>query len=303
MRAWITTQLKRGVLRLIESRGYALVKQPAQARSRTVVASEALGTAAPSSRSPAPLRAAPSPPDEFGFLPEAGAPQMQQFLERASAALHDGLPDHAPGVFVTISYLTRENIPGDLVDVGDGMPANLALAAAALMALGNTSRRLVLFDVTADPTHRPRAELPLWGSDWSDLLDARAAACAKQIEAPTSLPRELLATGYPREGISIVRLPFEMIDLSRPIAFLGLTAETYEANRAAIKALMPRVSPGGVVAVQGSGALRPSQPGCVQHRIDAVAEYLEKSGVPMSFWHPVPDFRLGIKAPRREFAA
>ena len=224
---------------------------------------------------------------------------MQQFLKRTSAALHGGMPDQAPRVFVAIGYLTRENIPGDLLDVGDGMPANLALGAAALLTLGDSTRRLVLFDVSADPTHRPRAELPLWGSDWSDLLDARAAARAKQIEAPTSLPRELLATGYPREGISIVRLPFEMIDLSRPIAFLGLTAETYEANRAAIKALLPRVSPGGVVAVQGSGALRPSQPGCVQHRIDAVAEYLENSGTPLSFWHPVPDFRLGVKAPKR----
>ena len=302
MRTWITTQLKRGVLRFIESRGYALVKQPVQARTRAVSGSEPLATHAPVTRSPGPLRATTLPPGEFEFRPESGAAQMQQFLERASAALHDGLPDHAPGVFVTISYLTRENIPGDLVDAGDGMPANLALAAAALMALGDSARRLVLFDVTADATHRPEAELPLWGSDWSDLLDERAAARAKQVEAPTKLTQELLATGYPPHGISIVRLPFEMIDLSRPIAFLSLTAETYEANRAAIKALMPLVSRGGVVAVQGSGALRPSQPGCVQHRIDAVAQYLENSGTPLSFWHPVPDFRLAVKTARTDAA-
>ena len=292
MRTWITTQVKRGMLRLIESRGYALVKQPAQARTRTVGGSEALATAAPSSRSPARIPAALLPPAEFGFRSGAGAAQMQEFLERASTALDGNLPDHARGVFVAISYLARENIPGDLVDAGDGTPANLALVAAALPTLGDTARRLVLFDVTADATHRPETVLPLWGSDWSDLLDERASARAKQVEPPTSLPRELLATGYPPDAISIARIPFEMIDLSRAIAFLGLTAETYEANRAAIKALMPLVSPGGVVAVQGSGALRPSQPGCVQHQVDAVAEYLENSGTPLSFWHPAPDFRL-----------
>lgn len=303
MRTWITNQVKRGVLRFIESRGYELVKQPVQARTRAVSGSEPPATAAPLSCSPAPLRAAPLPPGEFGFLPEPGAAQMQQFLKRASAALQGGLPDQAAGVFVAISYLTRANIPGDLVDAGDGMPAYLALAAAALMALGDSARRLVLFDVTADATHRPQIDLPLWGSDWSDLLDERAADRAKQIEAPTKLTQELLATGYPPHGISIVRLPFEMIDLSRPIAFLSLTAETYEANRAAIKTFIPLVSPGGVVAVHGSGALRPSQPGCVQHRIDAVAKYLEQSDTPMSFWHPVPDFRLAVKARKTDVAA
>jgi hypothetical protein len=54
------------------------------------------------------------------------------------------------------------------------------------------------------------------------------------------------------------------------------------------------VSSGGVLAVKGSDELRPSQPGCVQHRVDAVAQYLAKSGIPLSFWYPAADFRIAV---------
>ena len=56
----------------------------------------------------------------------------------------------------------------------------------------------------------------------------------------------LSASGYPAERISVVRYPMDTIDLTRPISFLGLTAETYEANRAAVRTALPDVALNGV---------------------------------------------------------
>lgn len=295
MRTWITNRIKGAVLRFIESRGYALVKQPPQTSSGAM-AKPAAVPARLQVRDP--VQAAEPVPPQFGpdLDPRPDA-DLRTFLTQVAAAIGGDLPGHATAVFAAMRYLTKTSIPGDVVDCGEGTSANIALAATALMILGDTSRRLVIFDVTADATHRPDAELTLWGSDWSDLIDERVASHARKIDVPpTPLPKALVATGYPPDAFSVVRIPFEMIDLSRPIAFLSVTTETYEANRAAIRTLMPRVSMGGVIAVDGSAALRPSQPGCVQHGIDAVAQYLMGSGTKLSFWQPVADFRLAVKA-------
>src|SRR5204863_6693418 len=132
---------------------------------------------------------------------------------------------------------------------------------------------LVLFDVTADPTHSPETELPLWGSDCDTFLAADINRGQRRSPG-RAVPKELLASGHPADKIEVVRYPFDSIDLTRPICFLSLTSETYEANQAAIRALIPRVANGGVIAVEGNQDLRPSVPGCVRHQLDAVKDFL-----------------------------
>jgi hypothetical protein len=87
------------------------------------------------------------------------------------------------------------------------------------------------------------------------------------------------------------------MDFTRPISLLGLTAETYDANRAAVRMLAPRVSSGGVIAVEGNEHTpRATIPGCVQHHVDAVAEFLKLQGADMQFWHVTPQYRIGLKS-------
>ncbi len=101
--------------------------------------------------------------------------------------------------------------------------------------------------------------------------------------------------------IFVVRYPVDTIDLTRPIAFLGLSAETYEANRAAVRTLAPRVSTGGVIAVEGNERTpRAAIPGCVQHHLDAVAEFLKARGSDLPFWQVTDEYRLAVKS--RPFA-
>src|SRR5262249_8593299 len=161
-----------------------------------------------------------------------------------------------------VRHLTRARIPGDVVDCGEGLPEVLAVIGACLVALGETSRRLVLFDITSDFRHRPETSVPLWGAGCGPIAGPRARAPRPE----QVLPDVLVASGYPAERIFVVRYPVDVIDLARPVAFLGLTAETYDANRAAVRTLAPRVAIGGVIAVEGNEHTpRAAVPGCVQH--------------------------------------
>jgi len=83
------------------------------------------------------------------------------------------------------------------------------------------------------------------------------------------------------------------------IAFLGLTAETYQSNRAAIGSLIPRLQNNGILAIEGNErTIRSTIPGCVQHHLDAVTEYLKMRNIGVPFWHPTDEFRLTIMPQR-----
>src|SRR5262249_58375020 len=110
---------------------------------------------------------------------------------------------------------------------------------------GETSRRFVLFDITSDFRHRPESSLPLWGSDY-DLMAGRRPRPQRQEQV---LPDVLVASGYPAERIFVARYPVDVIDLARPVAFLGLTAMSYDASRAAVRTLAARLPVGCCIAV------------------------------------------------------
>jgi O-methyltransferase len=239
--------------------------------------------------SPSPLP--PSPVREFATDSDPG-PEFERACRRLQRKLT--LPmNQALAIYCAVRHLTRARIPGDIVDCGEGEPEALAVIGACLVALGETSRRLVLFDITSDFRHRPETIVPLWGSDY-DLMAGRRPRPQRQEQV---LPDVLIASGYPAERIFVARYPVDVIDLARPVAFLGLTAETYEANRAAIRTLAPRVTIGGVIAVEGNEHTpRAAVPGCVQHHLDAVAEFLKAHRTELPFWQATGEYRVGVKS-------
>jgi hypothetical protein len=184
-------------------------------------------------------------------------------------------------VYSAVRHLTQSGIKGAAVDCGDGNTSILAVIAAALSHLKDTSRQLVLFDVTADPLHRAEAEMELWGSE-RDLLSAPDAQCRpSHRELP---PPELLAGGYPAERVSIRRYPREPLVQSDPVAFLALTSASYPANRAAIATFIPYVVNGGMILVEGD-AVRP----------DAVDQFLSAAGMNLFFVPISENRRIAIK--------
>lgn len=292
----IATPIKKAIVRLLQSHGYVLLRQTQYAK--IVAQANAAAKVLPST----PIMQPVQPPQDTLLPPEfhldsSQDREVERFLTRARTVISGSLPDHAGAIFVTAHYLVQNRVPGDVIDCGDGATPNLALIATALVMLGDANRRLVMFDVSGDASHRPDLELPLWGMDTADLIDGNAAQLARGTKTARTLPSEFVATGYPPENISVVRYPIDGLDLSRPVAYLGLVTDTYDSNRAAIRALVPRVSSCGVVAVEGSTELRASQPGCVQYQVDAVDQYLDESEIELAFSRVTARFRVAIKGP------
>jgi hypothetical protein len=308
-RANMMTVLKRAILRSLEQRGYVLLRKteyhrllaasaPPPASPPPAAAPPVPATAPATAAPPASVAAAvlpphlpPSPVREFATDSEP-RPEFDRAWERLQGKLT--LPiNQALAIYCAVRHLTRARILGDIVDCGEGVPEVLAVIGACLVALGETSRRLVLFDITSDFRHRPDANVPLWGTDYDLMADRRPRPQPKK----RVLPDVLVASGYPAERIFVARYPVDVIDLARPVAFLGLTAETYDANRAAIRTLAPRVAVGGVIAVEGNADTpRSVVPGCVQHHLDAFAEFLKARRTELPFWQATSEYRLGVKS-------
>ncbi len=212
------------------------------------------------------------------------APSFAPLLQRIQA--RDNYPmGRLRKVYSLIEHITQNNIAGDLVDCGWGDTTNLIVLAESLLHLNVPVRQLVLFDSTADPLHRAEIDLRPWGME-QDLLSNRhlQRPAPKEPEPP---PAELIATGYPRERITVLRYPREPITYDSPVAFLQITSETYPANRKALDVLFSRLSHGGVIAVED---IHPFDDGS-----DLISRFQRDTGIALSFTQVTANFRTAIK--------
>jgi hypothetical protein len=221
----------------------------------------------------------PWPVAPAGLFPFAAEAEFAAF--RPALPQSVDLPDRRIlALFSSVQYLVVRQIVGDVIDcthAGDGV---LAVLGASFVFLKDTSRRLIICDPTANPHHRAEQMLEPWGNDF-DLLGAKLRPVKLQrAEVPSAAIRR---TGYPQDKLLVWRYPREAIATTSPIAFLGLTSETYPANRWAIAAFIDRLSDGGVLAVDR-----------ITQR-DGVAEHLTAQRVALSPVEVADGYHMGIR--------
>lgn len=214
----IGSYFKRPVLRLVESLGYVILKRNA---SDTFLEPH---------------------PSELHPVEPINSPDQDGDRERECEA----------ELSRVAKFITDTQVVGDIVDCGSGDARNLGILAAALVGLGDVSRRLILLDTTVDPAHRAGSVLPLWGSR-GDQLWREATVAMKSSEVTSEpLPAMLLASGYPLTRITVVKdVSDRQIKRCLPdrIAMLILTCDTYKANVITQERLMPSVSKDGIIVV------------------------------------------------------
>ncbi len=237
--------IKHRILRLVSMLGYEVMKRPEYERQmaalRTFSSSTAADTKPPSQLAVngTTVGGPPEPSgdaDFDGFLP---------LLVNACAPP----PGRIYALFAAARHIVKAGIPGAFVDCGSNPGASLAIIAAALAHLGETDRELISLDAKVDHRRWANAVLTPWGAD----LDPMAGTTVLNAYKPPveqHLPLDLAQTGYPPERIRLLRYPRDPVHVSQPVAFLGVTNETYDANRAVLATLIPRLSSGGLVAVE-----------------------------------------------------
>jgi O-methyltransferase len=234
--------------------------------------------------------------------------ELARTADRQSAAIADLAPadralvlrvepftmtslDRRASLLGAIDHVVRHGVAGDIVECGVWRGGSMMLAALALMARGDTSRDLWLYD-TFEGMSAPGAE---------DRAASGESAAAQLARTPrgegvwceaglADVRANLASTGYPQERIHFVEGKVEdTIPATLParIALLRLDTDWYESTRHELRHLYPLLSRQGILLVDDYGYWQgarqavdeyfAARPGPVYlHRVDNTARLVVK---------------------------
>jgi hypothetical protein len=171
-------------------------------------------------------------------------------------------------------WIVARGVPGDFIECGVWRGGSMMALAYQLIALGETRRRLWLYDTFEGMT--PPGERDV---DWAghraetEMRHPKVAAVSPLPEVVANMDR----TGYPVENIVYVVGPVEQTipaQMPEAIALLRLDTDWYTSTRHELEHLWPRLQPGGALIIDDYGWWR----GCRA----AVDEWLEANGHPLT---------------------
>lgn len=190
-------------------------------------------------------------------------------------------PELCYALFQAVEHIRASGVDGAIVESGVWRGGNVALCALALLAGGDASRDLYLFD-TFDWSWPDLSE---WDTKHGQGTAAeRNAALAKRRNAPkevldaqgvseTKVRDFIVATGYPPDKIHTIKgFVQDTIPEHAPerIALLRLDTDMYESTYHELVHLYPRLVSGGILFIDDY----PTERGCVK----AVEQYFSEAG-------------------------
>jgi hypothetical protein len=189
-------------------------------------------------------------------------------LERDFVALYESTKsstmtswERLYALYKATHYIVDNRIPGDFVECGVWRGGSMKLVALVLSGLGDTSRKLYLYD-TYEGMTRPQREIDVDFAGRSAMVDWEhfQETGAKWAYAPLEEVRQTMAmTGYPMERIIFVKGPVEDTlpgTMPERIALLRLDTDWYSSTRHELEHLYPRLSPEGVLILDDYGHYR-----------------------------------------------
>ncbi len=165
--------------------------------------------------------------------------------------------DRRAGLILAVDYIVQQGIDGDIVECGVWRGGSMMAVALALLARGDTSRHLYLYD-TYEGMSEPTAE------DRSHTGEAAATQLARTARGEgvwceaglDDVQANLWSTGYPRDKIHFIQGKVEDTIPARvpgAIALLRLDTDWYESTRHELQHLYPRLARQGVLVIDDYG--------------------------------------------------
>jgi hypothetical protein len=158
-------------------------------------------------------------------------------------------------VIDSIRYLSRNNIPGAIVECGVWRGGSSMAAALTLQQEQDLSRNFYLFDTFTGMTEPTTLDISIDGGIAKDQFPRdQTGWCAADLE---DVKRNMFATGYPSRLIDFIVGPVEetitsSIQLDQ-IALLRLDTDWYESTHHELIHLFPRLSKGGILIIDDYG--------------------------------------------------
>jgi len=195
-------------------------------------------------------------------------------------------------VYNSVQYIVKNNIQGDFVECGVWRGGSCMIMAAALMELGDLSRKIYLYDTytgMSEPTEKDICcdNVPA-SENWHKYQrEDHNTWCYASLE---DVKNNILSTGYPEENIVFVKGKVEeTIPAIIPpkIALLRLDTDWYESTYHELVHLYPLLVQNGVLIIDDYGFWQGAK--------QAVDEYFEQNGINLLLNRVDYTGRLGIK--------
>jgi O-methyltransferase len=168
-------------------------------------------------------------------------------------------PERVVGLIDAVKYVTKNGIPGSIVECGVWRGGSVMTIAWTLLELGDTSRDIYLYDTfegMSEPSDKDRLHDGTPVAQTLATLDRKEEGNLWAFAPLDAVKRNVLSTGYPAERIHFVQGKVEdTLPAQAPerIALLRLDTDWYESTRHELVHLYPRLSAQGVLIIDDYG--------------------------------------------------
>lgn len=196
-------------------------------------------------------------------------------------------------LYQAIKYLVKHEIPGDIVECGVWRGGSSMIAASTLMALGDTNRRIWLYDTFEGSTEPGEVDVRAYDGARAQTVwkNWNASHDDKWISSPLGdVKTNMASTGYPDDKIVYVQgMVEETIPDNAPseIALLRLDTDWYQSTYHELSHLFPNVTRNGVLIIDDYGWWKGSK--------EATDQYFNEINVPALLNRVDVSCRLVIK--------
>lgn len=179
-------------------------------------------------------------------------------------------------LYTATQYITKSNIPGDIVECGVWKGGSTMLAALTLLSLKNTKKSIYMYDTFSGMSKPSDVDIDYEGTHskkkWrSSQKENYNEWCFSSLE---EVKENMLSTGYPVDKLYFIEGKVESTipkTIPQKISILRLDTDWYESTYHELQYLYPKLSKNGVLIIDDYGHWK----GCRK----AVDKYLEEKNI------------------------
>lgn len=186
-------------------------------------------------------------------------PEFVKLYERCRTKTMTSI-ERMHALYKAVEYVVRARIAGDFAECGVWRGGSVMLMALAAQQFGDSGRRIWIYDTFNGMTEpSPLDKQAMTGRSARDILSENAKSLENPfwgIASQDTVTDNLQRTGYPMERFVFVKGDIlETLPATAPdkLAILRLDTDWYQSTRHELRALYPRLLPGGVLILDDYG--------------------------------------------------